>query len=81
MEVIDTSVSGYSVLEAALGIGAVFGGLVVGRWDSFLSKGHMILAGIVAMAITCAYMAFFSDLRLAAGVVALGGAGEMLQPH
>ena len=39
-EVTDTGAFGYSVLEAALGLGAMVGGLAVGRWGERFRKGR-----------------------------------------
>lgn len=68
----------YSVLEAALGLGAVAGGLAVGRWGERFPKGPMILTGLIFSGVADASLALFSDLWLAAGMVALSGVGNML---
>ena len=77
-EVTDTGAFGYSVLEAALGLGAMVGGLAVGRWGERFRKGPMILLGLLLMGASCTSLAFFANLWLAGGVVALGGAANML---
>ena len=77
-EVTDTGAFGYSVLEAALGLGATVGGLAVGRWGERFLKGPTILLGLVVMGATDASLALFSNLWLAAATVALGGAANML---
>jgi MFS transporter, DHA3 family, macrolide efflux protein len=77
-EVTDTGAFGYSVLEAALGLGATVGGLAVGRWGERFRKGPTILLGLLLMGATDISLAFFSNLWLAGGVVALGGAANML---
>jgi MFS family permease len=68
----------YSVLEAAQGLGAVAGGLAVGRWGERFPKGPMILTGLIVSGVADASLALFSDLWLAAGMVALSGVGNML---
>ncbi len=68
----------YSVLEAALGLGAVAGGLAVGKWGDLCPRGPMILVGLIVSGIADASLALFSDLWLAAGMMALGGLGNML---
>jgi MFS family permease len=61
-EVTDAGAFGYSVLEAALGLGAAVGGLAVGRWGERFRKGSMILFGLVVMGATDAHLAFFANL-------------------
>jgi DHA3 family macrolide efflux protein-like MFS transporter len=77
-EVSDTGAFGYSLLEAALGLGATVGGLAVGRWGERFRMGPTILLGLVVMGATETSLAFFANLWFAAGVVALGGAANML---
>lgn len=78
VEVTGTGAAGYALLEAAMGAGAVVGGLLVGRWGDRLPKGPAILAGVITMGLTDAALAAVADVRLAAGLLALGGAGNML---
>jgi DHA3 family macrolide efflux protein-like MFS transporter len=77
-EVIGGGAFDYSVLEAAQGLGAVAGGLAVGRWGERFPKGPMILTGLIVSGVADASLALFSDLWLAAGMVALSGVGNML---
>jgi DHA3 family macrolide efflux protein-like MFS transporter len=77
-EVIGGGAFDYSVLEAALGLGAVAGGLAVGRWGDRFPKGPMILMGLIVSGVADGSLALFSDLWLAAGMVTLSGVGNML---
>jgi MFS transporter, DHA3 family, macrolide efflux protein len=53
-------------------------GLAVGRWGERFRKGPTILLGLLLMGATDISLAFFANLWLAAGVVAFGGAANML---
>lgn len=77
-EVTGTGAFGYSMLEAGIGIGALVGGLAVGRWGGRFPKGPTILVGLVVMGISMASLALFANLWLAVGMLALGGVGNML---
>jgi DHA3 family macrolide efflux protein-like MFS transporter len=77
-EVIGAGAFGYSVLEAALGVGATAGGLCVGWWGGRLPKGPTMLVGLIIMGATDASLALHSHLWLATLTIALGGAGNML---
>ena len=77
-EVIDAGAFGYSVLEAAFGVGATAGGLCVGRWGWPLPKGPTMLVGLIVMGATDASLSLHSHLWLATATIALGGAGNML---
>jgi DHA3 family macrolide efflux protein-like MFS transporter len=77
-EVIGGGAFDYSVLEAALALGAVAGGLAVGRWGDRFPKGPLILTGLIVSGVADASLALFSDLWLAAGMVTLSGVGNML---
>jgi MFS transporter, DHA3 family, macrolide efflux protein len=78
IKVTDMGAFGYSVLEATLGLGAMVGGLAVGRWGERFRKGPTILLGLVVMGTSDTSLAFIANLWLAAGVVAPGGAANML---
>ena len=77
-EVTHTGALGYSVLEAAVGLGAVLGGLAVGRWGERFSTGPLILVGIVVTGLADGSLALFANLWLAVAAQATAGAGHML---
>ena len=77
-EVTGTGAFGYSIIEAAVGLGAVAGGLAVGRWGEQFPKGPLILAGLVVTGTADASLAFFENSWLAVGAQAFAGAGHML---
>lgn len=69
---------GYSVLEGAIGLGAVAGGLLAGVISSRLNKGCTVIAGLALMAIGLGSLSLFSNLWGAAAMLAVTGVGNML---
>jgi MFS family permease len=77
-EVTDTGGFGYSVLEAAIGLGNIVGAFAVGRWGGYYRKGLLILLGIILDGIMHLGLFVVANLWIAAGLLALGGIANML---
>jgi MFS family permease len=76
-KVISAGGFGYAVLEGALGLGNVIGGLVVGAWGQRYRKGQLTLIGLILMGAANAALVLFADLWLAAAMLLIGGIGNM----
>lgn len=68
----------YSVLQAAIGLGSVIGGLAVGRWGYRYAKGRLILSGLAITGGAYVTLFLISNLWLAAFMLMVGGIGNML---
>lgn len=77
VKVTGTGAFGYSVLEGAIGLGSVIGAVAVGRWASRFSKGMLIIAGLAVLGVCVSALSLFSNLWLAAALLALTGVGNM----
>jgi MFS transporter, DHA3 family, macrolide efflux protein len=76
-KVTNTGGFGYAILEGAIGLGNVIGGLVVGAWGQRYRKGILILVGLIVMGAANAALVLFTDLWLAAAMMLITGIGNM----
>jgi hypothetical protein len=63
----------YAVLEAAIGIGSLVGGFVVGAIGTRMRKGRMIVIGFAAMGLAMIVLGLTSNVLIAAGAALAGG--------
>lgn len=77
-EQIGAGAFGYAVLETGIGIGAVLGGLAMGRWGDRLPQGLTVLVGLLVMGLSSAPLALIDNLWVAAVLLSIGGAGNMM---
>ena len=78
MDVTASGPFGYSVLEAAIGLGNVVGALAVGRWGGRVRKGPLILIGLVIMGAGYGVLALIAELWVAVGILVVSGVANML---
>ena len=80
--VLDTSVIGfpenYSLLMAAIGLGSIVGGLVIGGFAGNAEKGPMAIAGFIGMGVTFIVVGLVTDPVLAIALFFLIGATNMM---
>jgi MFS family permease len=81
-QVLDTSViphpQNYALLMAAIGLGSVVGGVVIGAVAAKLPKGPMSIAGFVSIGLALAAAGFVSNPFVAIGIFFLTGVANML---
>jgi DHA3 family macrolide efflux protein-like MFS transporter len=63
----------YAVLEAAIGIGNLIGGFVVGAIGARLQKGSMIIVGFAFMGVSVIVLGLTANVLVAAGAALAGG--------
>lgn len=63
----------YAVLEAAIGVGNLLGGLVVGAIGARLRKGHLVIAGFAFMGLATIVLGLTSNELLAVGAAVVIG--------
>lgn len=68
----------YSLLMAAIGLGSIVGGLVIGGVAGRLPKGPLSIVGFVTFGLTFVAMGFVRDPYLAIGLFFLVGATNMI---
>ena len=68
----------YAILEGAIGVGSVLGGLAVGRWVHRYRAGPMVLLGLFIIGAGLASLSLFTHLWWATGALVLVGVGNML---
>jgi MFS family permease len=68
----------YSLLMAAIGLGSIVGGLVIGGVASQLPKGPLSIVGFVTFGLTFVAMGFVRDPYVAIGLFFLVGATNMI---
>jgi predicted MFS family arabinose efflux permease len=78
MDVTESGPFGYSLLEAAIGLGNVVGALAVGRWGGRVRKGPLILIGLVIMGAGYGALALIAELWVAVGILVVSGVANML---
>jgi MFS family permease len=77
-EVANSGAFGYSILEAALGLGNVVGALWIGRWGGRYPKGRLILIGLIVLGLTNTFLALSPDMWFATAMMAGAGVANML---
>lgn len=77
-EVAHSGPFGYSLLEAALGLGNVLGALWVGRWGGRYRKGRLVLGGLLMLGLTNVLLAISPDMWFATAMMAGAGVANML---
>lgn len=77
LQVLGTGAWGYGILEASMGLGALVGGLLVGRYLSRRPKGPVILLGFTVMGLCTAALGLTHGLLAAALWFAGSGLGNM----
>lgn len=78
VQVTHTDGFGYSVLEGAIGLGSVLGGLWVGRYGGRFATGPAILLGLVLIGCGMTALAVVDSLWIAAVLLVVGGAGNIV---
>lgn len=78
LRVLGTGAWGYGVLEASMGLGAVLGGALVGRYLARRRMGPVILGGFLTMGLATTFMGLSSGIWVAAVWFAASGLGNML---
>ena len=63
----------YAVLEAAIGVGNLLGGFVVGAIGARLRKGHLVVAGFAFMGLATIVLGLTSNVLLAVGAAVVIG--------
>ncbi len=81
-QVLDTSMiphpQNYALLMAAIGLGSVVGGVVIGAVAAKIPKGPMSIAGFIAIGLTLASSGFTTNPYVAIGIFFLTGVANML---
>lgn len=77
-QLIGAGAFGYAVLETGMGVGAVLGGLAMGRWGERLPQGPAVIAGLLVMGVSAATLAVIDNLWVAAVMLGFSGVGNML---
>jgi MFS family permease len=81
-QVLDTSTiphpQNYALLMAAIGLGSVVGGVVIGAVAAKLPKGPMSIAGFVSIGLALASAGFVTNPYVAIGIFFLTGVANML---
>lgn len=78
LQILGTGAWGYGLLEAAMGLGAILGGILVGRYLLRQAAGPVILSGFLLMGLATMAIGYSRSLALAAVWFALSGLGNML---
>jgi MFS family permease len=68
----------YGLLETAIGIGNLIGGLLVGFLAARLTKGRMVILGFAVQGLTVMALAMVNNLPLAFGLLAGGGVANIV---
>ena len=68
----------YSLLMAAIGLGSVVGGIVIGAFASRLPKGPMSIAGFIGVGLLLIAIGFVRDPFVAIALFFLSGAANMV---
>jgi len=77
-EVAHSGPFGYSILEAAMGLGNVVGALWVGRWGGRYAKGRLILIGLILLGLTNSLLALSTQMWFATVMMAGAWIANML---
>jgi MFS family permease len=72
-DVLRAGASGYGVLMAAVGIGAVLGALTIAVYSRRIAKGRLLIAGGVAFGVLVSLFALSRVFALSIGLLALAG--------
>ncbi len=68
----------YGLLETAIGIGNLVGGLIVGAVASRVAKGRMVIVGYIVQGLSVIGLAFVGNLPAAFGLLLGGGIANMV---